>query len=149
MRSPDAFVSKFPPIGRKRETKGNETGNEEETKRGFLCKTGNGQKMNNGNEEGIFRGSSFPLFPPHTRLQKRGRPGGKHPSVTSEIAGTGRHSAVADNTYQPRHLPGCLPAGRGDNMSAPSPSLCARFLLGAFGRPARVFLDLHGCESRP
>jgi hypothetical protein len=63
MRWFKAFVSKFPPIGRKRETKGNETGNEEETKRGFLCKTGNGQKMNNGNEEGIFRGSSFPSFP--------------------------------------------------------------------------------------
>ena len=51
-------------IGRKRETKGNETGNEQETKRGFLCKNGNGPKMNNENEEGIFRGSSFPLFPP-------------------------------------------------------------------------------------
>ena len=42
MRWLKAFVSKFPPIGRKRETKGNETGNKQETKRGFLCKTGNG-----------------------------------------------------------------------------------------------------------
>ena len=59
-----AFVSKSLPIGRKRETKGNETGNEQETKRGFLCKTGNGQGMSYGNEGGIFRGFSFPLFPP-------------------------------------------------------------------------------------
>ena len=36
MRWLKAFISKFPPIGRK------ETGNEQETKRGFLCKTGNG-----------------------------------------------------------------------------------------------------------
>jgi hypothetical protein len=46
-----SFVSKLPPIGRKRATKGNETGNEQGTKLGFLCKTGNGPKMNNGNED--------------------------------------------------------------------------------------------------
>jgi hypothetical protein len=59
----DAFVSNFAPIGGKRETKGNEHGNEQETNSGFLCKIGNEPKTRDGNEKVLFRGSSFPLFP--------------------------------------------------------------------------------------
>ena len=59
MRSPEAFVSIHAPIGGKRETKGNETGNERETKRGFLCKIGNEKKTRYGNEAGFFRRLRF------------------------------------------------------------------------------------------
>jgi hypothetical protein len=63
MRWCRALVSKIAPIGRKRETKGNETGNELETKRGFLCKTENREETRNGNEGGFFERCSFPSFP--------------------------------------------------------------------------------------
>ena len=59
MHSPEAFVSMHAPIGGKRETKGNETGNEQETKRGFLYKTGNGPETRYGNEAGVFRRLRF------------------------------------------------------------------------------------------
>ena len=36
------------------ETRGNETGNEQETKRDLLCKTGNEQETRNGNEAPFF-----------------------------------------------------------------------------------------------
>lgn len=50
MRSNRPFVSCFPSIGAKRETNGNETGNEMETKHGFLCRSGNEQETWIGNE---------------------------------------------------------------------------------------------------
>jgi hypothetical protein len=62
MRSPEAFVSAFRYIGRKRETKGNETGNERETKRSLLCKIGNGVETRIGNEGGFFGGLRFPVL---------------------------------------------------------------------------------------
>ena len=53
MRWFNAFVSKLPPIGGKRETKGNE----------------------NGNEEVLFRGSSFPSCPSHEAVLSWPTPG--------------------------------------------------------------------------
>jgi hypothetical protein len=47
---PKAFVSDSAHIGRKRETKGNETGNGDETKRDLLCNSGNEQETRIGNE---------------------------------------------------------------------------------------------------
>ena len=73
MHSPEAFVSMHAPIGGKRETKGNETGNEQETKRGFLYKTGNGPETRYGNEAGVFR-----------RLRFHPENGGKDRSAMSE-----------------------------------------------------------------
>ena len=58
--SSEAFVSNFAPISGKRETKGNETGNEQETNSGFLCKIGNEPKTRNGNEGDGFWDCSFP-----------------------------------------------------------------------------------------
>ena len=59
MQSLDILVSCFPPIQRKRETKGNQTGNGWKRKAPSLCKTGNGQKAKQGNEGPIFRQSRF------------------------------------------------------------------------------------------
>ena len=67
------FVSKFLPIGRKRETNGNETGNEEETKRSILCKIGNEPKTGNGNESGVFKGASVSISFPGQRWSKEER----------------------------------------------------------------------------
>jgi hypothetical protein len=59
MHSREALVSNFALIGRKRETRGNETGNERETKWGFPCKIGNEGKTRYGNETGFFRRLRF------------------------------------------------------------------------------------------
>ena len=55
MHSLETLVSCFTPIQRKRETKGNETGNGRKRKRLSLLKTGNGQETKQGNEGRIFR----------------------------------------------------------------------------------------------
>ena len=52
-----SLVSVSSPIGRKQETDGNQSGNGEETKPSSLCRNGNGDKRNNGNE-GAFSGAS-------------------------------------------------------------------------------------------
>lgn len=54
MRSLETLVSRFPPIQRKLETRGNETGNERETKSVLLCIIGNGQRARDGNEGTLF-----------------------------------------------------------------------------------------------
>ena len=69
MHSREAFVSNLAPIGGKRETKGNETGNEQETKSCFLCKIGNGNETRNGNEGALFEGSRFFRFPAMRRCR--------------------------------------------------------------------------------
>jgi hypothetical protein len=58
----EAFVSKFAPIGRKRETKGNETGNKLETKSDLLCETGNEVKTRN-ETKGSFLGLFVSFVP--------------------------------------------------------------------------------------
>ena len=55
----ESLVSCFPPIQRKRETKGNETGNGRKRKALSLWKTGNGQETKQGNEGRYFRLSRF------------------------------------------------------------------------------------------
>ena len=60
--SSEAFVSNFTPIGGKRETNGNEHGNERETNSGFLCKIGNGPETRNGNEKAFFLCVRFHCF---------------------------------------------------------------------------------------
>jgi hypothetical protein len=51
------------------ETRGNETGNEQETKRYFLCKIGNGPETRNGNERALFLSLRF--HPEHGRKDRR------------------------------------------------------------------------------
>lgn len=48
------LVSCFLPIGRKRETDGNQTGNGEETKGSSLCRIGNGANHTDGNKGAFF-----------------------------------------------------------------------------------------------
>lgn len=68
MQSPDnSLVSISAPIGGILETKGNETGNEAETKGDFPCRSGNDRKLIHGNEPGPFRALSFPSVTVDTR----------------------------------------------------------------------------------
>ena len=51
------FVSVSLPIGGKQETDGNQSGNREDTKALSLCRNGNGENLDDGNE-GSFSGAS-------------------------------------------------------------------------------------------
>lgn len=53
------LVSHFAPIAGKRETKGNESGNEQETKRRFLRSCGNELETTIGNETRLFDALRF------------------------------------------------------------------------------------------
>lgn len=53
------LVSCFLPIGGKRETNGNQSGNGEETAGHYLCRNRNEMEMGNGNERSIFGAVRF------------------------------------------------------------------------------------------